>query len=69
VACGMGGHEYFLKTAVNRLFLRCENCGHETPGWVIDVRPRRRPSATDNTLPFRLPRLRQLRECALRERA
>ena len=35
--CGVGGHEYSKKSAGNRIFLRCATCGHETPGWRIDV--------------------------------
>jgi hypothetical protein len=36
-ACGVGGHDYLVKTADDRLFLRCVDCGHETPGWHVDV--------------------------------
>jgi hypothetical protein len=35
--CGVGGHEYSKKSAGNRIFLQCVECGHETPGWRIDV--------------------------------
>jgi hypothetical protein len=35
--CGVGGHEYSKKSAGNRIFLQCTTCGHETPGWRIDV--------------------------------
>ena len=35
--CGVGGHEYSKKSAGNRIFLQCVECGHETPGWHIDV--------------------------------
>ena len=35
--CSVGGHEYFKKSAGNRIFLQCATCGHETPGWRIDV--------------------------------
>jgi len=42
--CGLTGHDYFVKVAGNRMFLRCADCDHETPGWSIDVRvPRRLP--------------------------
>jgi hypothetical protein len=35
--CGVGGHEYSKKSAGNRMFLQCDTCRHETPGWRIDV--------------------------------
>jgi hypothetical protein len=34
-ACLVEGHNYLLETAANRIFLRCANCGHETPGWHL----------------------------------
>lgn len=34
--CGLNGHDYVRGAAHNRLFLRCVDCGHETPGWVVD---------------------------------
>jgi hypothetical protein len=36
-ACAMSGHDYVLRATGNRMFLRCADCGHETPGWHIDV--------------------------------
>ena len=38
--CGLGGHEYYVHSADNRMFLECVTCGHETPGWRIDVKTR-----------------------------
>ena len=35
--CGLAGHDYLRRFAVNRIFLRCASCGHETPGWGIDA--------------------------------
>ena len=44
--CGLTGHDYFVKVAGNRMFLRCADCDRETPGWSIDIRvPRRSPSS------------------------
>jgi hypothetical protein len=37
IICGVGWHESFKKSAGNRIFLQCVECGHETPGWRIDV--------------------------------
>lgn len=39
-ACGLGGHEYCMRSGNNRIFLQCMTCGHETPGWQIDVNAR-----------------------------
>jgi hypothetical protein len=36
-ACTIGGHDYLLHAADNRICLRCADCGHETPGWRIDT--------------------------------
>jgi hypothetical protein len=35
--CGIGGHDYLRKLAPGRIFLQCATCGHETPGWRIDI--------------------------------
>jgi hypothetical protein len=50
-ACAAGGHDYLLGAAGNRIFLRCADCGHETPGWHIDVKAagRRARSGNDTT--------------------
>jgi len=40
--CGLSGHEFLLHTEPSRLFLRCMECGHETPGWNVAAQPRRR---------------------------
>jgi hypothetical protein len=39
-ACAIGGHDYLLHAAGNRICLRCADCGHETPGWRIDTTAR-----------------------------
>jgi hypothetical protein len=38
--CGLGGHEYYVHSAGNRIFLQCVTCGRETQGWRIDVKTR-----------------------------
>lgn len=38
--CAIQGHDEMLEFDSTRMFLRCVNCGHETPGW--DVRRRQR---------------------------
>ena len=35
--CALGGHDYLQRVADNRIFLQCVSCGHETPGWRIDI--------------------------------
>jgi hypothetical protein len=44
--CAIRGHDYFLKAAGQRLFLRCADCGHETDGWDVGE-----PDATAATRP------------------
>jgi hypothetical protein len=44
-ACGMAGHDYLQRSSGNRIFLRCTDCGDETPGWQIDIRFGRRRSS------------------------
>jgi hypothetical protein len=34
-ACGVRGHMMCLGFEPHRLFLRCAQCGHESPGWEI----------------------------------
>src|SRR5688572_10796830 len=46
--CALGGHDYLQRVADNRIFLQCVTCGHETPGWRIDVARQRRKPATRN---------------------
>jgi translation initiation factor 2 beta subunit (eIF-2beta)/eIF-5 len=31
-----GGHDRLLNYEKDRIFLKCTNCGHETPGWSIE---------------------------------
>jgi hypothetical protein len=44
--CAVGGHGYLLHAEGNRICLRCADCGHETPGWRIDVRGARRAAVS-----------------------
>ena len=37
-ACAVRGHDYLLHASGNRIFLRCTDCEHETPGWRIDTK-------------------------------
>ena len=34
--CALRGHDLQLAFKPRRLFLRCDACGYETPGWTID---------------------------------
>jgi len=34
--CAISGHNYLLRAADHRLYLRCIDCGHETTGWSVD---------------------------------
>jgi len=36
--CGLGGHDSVLQIERGRMFLRCTNCGHESPGWTAPER-------------------------------
>lgn len=36
--CGLYGHDMLMHTSRNRMFLECVTCGHQTPGWQVDVR-------------------------------
>jgi hypothetical protein len=41
-ACRLDWHDdEVLALAPGRLFLRCVNCGHESPGWTLDAPPPR----------------------------
>jgi hypothetical protein len=44
--CGLGGHDYLLRVADQRIFLECNTCGHETQGWRVDTASRRPPRIT-----------------------
>ena len=46
-ACAITGHDYNVRGAANRMFLRCADCEHETPGWHIDVPDADRASRSD----------------------
>jgi hypothetical protein len=36
-ACAFCGHDHMVQATGNRLYLCCANCGHETPGWRVEV--------------------------------
>ena len=36
--CAVRGHEEYLHFEKNRVYLECVACGHESPGWTIDLR-------------------------------
>ena len=40
--CGVRGHDSVLHFEGNRVMMRCTSCGHDTPGWEIDGRRRRK---------------------------
>lgn len=40
-ACALRGHSLLLHTEPGRIFLKCMDCGHETPGWSVAEAPRR----------------------------
>ena len=40
--CGLRGHDAILHYEGNRVMMRCTSCGHDTPGWEISGKPRRR---------------------------
>lgn len=35
LGCLILGHDDMIVRAPHRLFLRCEHCGRETPGWIL----------------------------------
>ncbi|HMD35645.1 MAG TPA: hypothetical protein VKH42_11785 [Vicinamibacterales bacterium] len=37
--CGLQGHDTLLQFEQDRMFLRCQSCGHETPGWDLNETP------------------------------
>jgi len=38
--CGLQGHDNLLQFGRDRLYLKCIECGHESPGWdVSDTYP------------------------------
>jgi hypothetical protein len=45
--CAAGGHDYRIRRSPGHIRLHCEDCGHETPGWRIDIR-NVRPAAPFN---------------------
>jgi hypothetical protein len=51
--CALRGHDLQLAFQPRRLFLRCDACGYETPGWTIDP-PHYRRAVT--TSPEQTPR-------------
>ena len=43
LACLLVGHDDMVMRAPGRLWLRCNDCGRDTPGWLVG----RSPSPTD----------------------
>lgn len=35
IACAVRGHDFLLHLGDRRMSLKCDACGHETPGWDI----------------------------------
>jgi hypothetical protein len=35
--CGLHGHDTMLHFEKDRMFLQCVSCGHQTPGWDLDL--------------------------------
>jgi len=35
--CALHGHDAMLHFEKERLFLQCVSCGHQTPGWDLDL--------------------------------
>lgn len=59
--CALAGHDYLRKFTSNRIFLQCASCGHETPGWEIEVTNRGKGSlhhAQTTSVRLRLVRVR-----------
>jgi len=40
IECLVLGHDDSMRRSPGRLFLQCERCGRETPGWTIASTPR-----------------------------
>jgi hypothetical protein len=49
--CAAHGHDYLVHASGNRICLRCADCGHETPGWRIEPKARRRTNGHDALRP------------------
>jgi hypothetical protein len=39
--CGLHGHDRLLQFRGERMFLECVSCGHESPGWELNLAPPR----------------------------
>ena len=37
--CAMHGHDMLLQFEHDRMFLRCDSCGQESPGWELTETP------------------------------
>jgi hypothetical protein len=42
--CGLHGHDSMLHFEKERMFLQCVSCGHQTPGWELDLNEVVRPA-------------------------
>lgn len=36
-SCWLHGHDQILQFADDRLFLKCQSCARESPGWQIEL--------------------------------
>jgi hypothetical protein len=37
--CGLHGHDHLLQFGAAHMCLRCVSCGHESPGWELNLAP------------------------------
>jgi hypothetical protein len=56
--CLFAGHDYVMVRAPERLWLRCNHCGHDTPGWPVGQvsSPQSKPALTGVRQPVRARR-------------
>jgi hypothetical protein len=62
--CATRGHELFMHFEPRWLFLRCESCGYESPGWEIGRKPNDAPRALRAIDRFARPPARTIRRAA-----
>jgi hypothetical protein len=61
--CGMHGHDSLVQFDLDRMFLKCVSCGHESPGWALD-KARPAVKTRDDRRPALSPRLVGIRRIA-----
>lgn len=49
--CGLHGHEMMRHFDRDRVSLQCVSCGHESPGWVVQEPPTRKPDPGNDDHP------------------